>query len=961
MKTKGDRETSIYIASISLFSSNIAFFENTGLDRNYTFTGLNLVAKTNPYYCTVRATSKALSFTSVTSTELYAGYREDMDAGAILVRECWHSNTTLDVIWNRFDSDFPIIMYYIGLYDQNFTINPDLSCEDNLERAPSEPITEFVQLLGEMMYTFNDLNLIEGENYYVVIYAYNLAGHCAINISSAITVDMTPPIEGNLTVGVNHNGAGFLPSHINIHVSWDGYEDPETRIDLYMSSLYRAASCKNLTYSLVKDWVELYTEDTDERFIDYEGLELEFGVPYYVVLLAHNCALNVTETWTPPLFIDTTAPVDGVVKDGESYDVEESYSPNTTDVFATLTMVHSPQDLFCATTRNISFEGEFPEQWQVTDSVEKLTRKTQQVYQTFTKEMVEESDDGLILHVKQNMGKKYMQGVDIAGDREELYEGKFSAFLQAVPGHNILTSFDIVSSAQPDMFLQWPIPDNAPNLDNTAVFTEEVDEDGNIVGEEEEEEREEETEEELGEEEEEEGAENESDEEAEEEEEDEGEEDNVEEEAEAPFQFIDPNMTIYNLNEIGVGFGISLLGHRVFSQDKTANVSYCLFWVAVDGIKSFRFVQLSFDPTEEVHEYSIQVTRQQSGFVFMYDLTLIIDGVPLEGLSQLDLAFRSRYTPYISVWMNNEYYPPPPDDFTPFTAQGLLVKIIKPIPKDQLCHFGEPFYDFESGISEIWVGLGTNKTGFTDDIVPYHKYQDICLRCNDLICDDIIQCDPNCTDTDIRELLEIHFTDLDLSEGDLVETYNSEGDLEEIWQPSEYFVVVKVVNRAGLYSEVKSTGIIIDTTAPEHNLTDCMDPWFSMSSPALEQASNISMGAVFSFDDDQSSISYYEVAPAILNEETQQLQLIANYTKIPADYESFIIEGLSLEQDQNYHYVVVATNGAHLTTTSSCNITVSSYSSSHTQFLHKFSGSLHINNSELLCSGKYDTSLPWYN
>ena len=55
--------------------SNIYAFEDVGLSLNLTFYGLNLTAKTETYYVTVRAYSGAGSFVESSSDGVKAGYR----------------------------------------------------------------------------------------------------------------------------------------------------------------------------------------------------------------------------------------------------------------------------------------------------------------------------------------------------------------------------------------------------------------------------------------------------------------------------------------------------------------------------------------------------------------------------------------------------------------------------------------------------------------------------------------------------------------------------------------------------------------------------------------------------------------------------------------------------------------------------------------------------------------------
>ena len=859
---------------------------NVGSKKSHTFTELSLARKTVAYYCTVRATSKALSYTVVSSTAIYAGFRDEMNPAPVYLLPCSPTNNSLEVAWDRYDSDFPIVKYYINIFNHSTEFNDTLDCATNIAEAGDPILPDWIEIMSAEMYEFTDMELENGKQYWVVVYGYDYAGHCSINISDPVLIDVTPPFAPNdaMKVGPVTNGVMHITTRDSVTVHWEPWLDFESGVVSYRARLTKMPNCETDDYEqieIVRDWITILTSDTNQTSLNFAGVQIEPHTPYYIVLLVENCAGHQSYTWSMPIFLDETAPQEGDIKDGEMFDYNEHYTDNTTDLFATLTLVHRPEDIFCETKRMVLFTEDFPEGWEIlTDVFWKSKQDNTHIYQKFLQEMTENDENGQKIMMKQNLGELNMQTAAFTSERDDLLEGVYSVTLQAVPGDNILTRYEILSRTWLRGYFVSPIPDNVLNEED---FDPETNDDIEQFSE------------------------------------DAVTEASTGNDTYVPFVFTEPNVTVVNKEEVGYGFGMAILGEEQLSPDGTGSEFYVLLWVIADGILSSNWLPLRFDPTTGFHNYTFTVKPQTLGFVTLWDVDFSVDGVSLIKIDQQDLGGRT-YFASISCWANNEHYPTPVDAFTPFESEGWIQDVTFPLPRDQLCHFGEPFYDFESGIVDIHAGITTNDTDLVADILPMEKYQDVCIRCNYRPCDNF-NCDDNCTNDNIRDLVQIHFTDLDLSPG----RYGTEddGDLNGIWIPARYYILAKLFNQAGLHSFVKTDGIVIDQTPPEFNLTEtaCVDPYISMQTPAEEQAANDSLGATWSADDLQSDILEYRVAAAKMNE-SGDLELLTNYTRLFHTVTEYKISDLSLENGQEYYYVMVAENGAHLTTTVSCSITV---------------------------------------
>jgi hypothetical protein len=78
----------------------------------------------------------------------------------------------------------------------------------------------------------------------------------------------------------------------------------------------------------------------------------------------------------------------------------------------------------------------------------------------------------------------------------------------------------------------------------------------------------------------------------------------------------------------------------------------------------------------------------------------------------------------------DDYFPPVVDILDPFIGEAVITSIKIPLPKNDSmkCVHGAAFYDGESNIKELWVGV-SDIINNTDSISPMMPYKNFCNLC----------------------------------------------------------------------------------------------------------------------------------------------------------------------------------------------------------------------------------------
>ncbi|XP_013394005.1 uncharacterized protein LOC106161555, partial [Lingula anatina] len=802
---------------------NVHSFVNVGLSRNHTFDGLNLTAKSTTYYVTVRAYSEAGSMTEVSSNGIKVGYVDYIKPGTVFAKMFQSSTKGLQASWEEFSSDLQIRDYQVCVStDAEFITalsNKSIHCEDLQDQNNLEFNRTVMTSVGtDTTVKLSNLALIHGHKYYIVVKATDAASNCGIAASPPILIDTTPPLPGKVVVGLEGTNALYAVSTETLTATWSGFRDPETQIVMYEVSLFQRLVCSNIhlndtELSLIKGPVEM----TNDSTIEFTHLRLKPHVPYYVKLQASNEAGLSATYWSDPVFVDDTPPFPGDVKHGSNWKISDLYQASTTSLQGMIGIAQDTVTAICPSTKRIQFFSKHQEGMSVLKSSPRLSDIPQPYYQP---DNVQTSSGQLVLLTGHD---KYRFHLELAGVKRALSSdvlGNFSFFLQAAKGESIITSVTLSKGDNDEIFpFEDPVIVDLPSSDmfqNSSIeFRSDNITAGSVVVN--------------------------------------GTNKNSTTTAQKDSsKAVHANITINgsanvaNQFHLVPGVGLHILGYSVGSDVKW----YCMFWCTNEDGRESEWVELSFDPTSKAATYTIQIEEEDHPTRTSWNAKLHIN-------NEFKAAFFNIIKPKgflkIRTWSRNDFVPGVVDVFYPFQTQAALKYLEIPLPRDKPCHFGKPFYDLESKLKELWVGVG-RYNNLVDDVIPLHLYKRFCSPCQ-YECD--MTCSPECP------LLEFPQTVLLKN---LTLAPEREKNSDDINQDSAtpnaavYFMIIKTINHAGLETTVSSQGITIDTTPPNCTLIHCLDPSYSMEEPVEYVGTNESIGAYWDCEEDISDIIGYDVA-----------------------------------------------------------------------------------------------------
>ena len=186
----------------STSKSNVHYFVNVGLNKNYTFIDLRLREKTVTYYATVRAYAENGAWTDAMSNGVKVGFTPGMLPGDIELAPYSNSSTVLSVSWDGFWSDFRILHYHWGISTNPLTdSNITLLCREYLPDIKSH--FDILSLIDAKENTFvkrRFLNLKHNHVYYVTVIAEDEPGQCIAAESESVLVDLTAPELGRINI-----------------------------------------------------------------------------------------------------------------------------------------------------------------------------------------------------------------------------------------------------------------------------------------------------------------------------------------------------------------------------------------------------------------------------------------------------------------------------------------------------------------------------------------------------------------------------------------------------------------------------------------------------------------------------------------------------------------------------------------------------------------------------------------
>ncbi|CAH1259269.1 FAT1 [Branchiostoma lanceolatum] len=374
----------------------------------------------------------------------------------------------------------------------------------------------------------------------------------------------------------------------------------------------------------------------------------------------------------------------------------------------------------------------------------------------------------------------------------------------------------------------------------------------------------------------------------------------------------EPQQEVFELNfDPSEAFHVYTLAFKVDRTDqKNGELTFARLYerlVAASEFQPYNFKQVlsrsatvHFFCNDEKIGRGIEV---YSGLQEVWSVDLLIDGVAVMALSGLP-SLPPEAVVTFSVWNFNDYLPDVKDPFYPPTTTANFKDVSFPASSDQLCRFGEPFRNGDSAILSFMAGVGTE--AHLDDVVPFKKVpHHSCIPC--LTDCDSFYCSNDCDGSLVAEY-PVLLDNLVLDANRTVEDGS-----DNVTVPAKYYLAIKAITASGRQVVASSDGVYIDVTPPRFDTLFHVDTSWSTEEPTEFQGSNYSIAVRWRAIDMESKITEYHWAIGASKGSTD----IRHFdTIIPTDEKDVLavaedLEGL-LEDGSVYYVTVVALNLAGL-------------------------------------------------
>lgn len=859
--------------------TNIHHFTNVGLNKNFTFTGLNLTPKAVLYYVTVRGYSITGAFEESYSNGLRVGYRLDIIPGTVEVNEFQSSKSEISVSWTKFKSDIGIREYILTISTDDIPqSNTTFSCTNIQHFTTLFDVVHYVTVGLDTYITLENLTLNHGVSYYITVIASDEAGRCFSSKSKSTVIDMSPPVDRKVRFIINGRDINklkqFYVTDLNeIEIQLFGLEDPESEINIISFRLYEYLNCPTFSKDVLAVHEEI--EAFKDPKVKMKDLGLQPHRYYFIAVTVSNNAGLKTQFNSSVMLLDTSAPYAGSAKIGIDWVQETLYQSSTSTIEVLTAIAMTEKAYYCDNTRTVFPSGD-ESAWSILSG-------------NFSPESVSKDNENYILYIGYNIPLTEVIKSGIARSMEELHEGSFVLVLSAAKGNNISTSVIISTSKENPFFPKTftrPTPYstysdfvnfNMSQLENVhKTFSDTLNTTSPLT---------------------------------------------LTELITPPVPIIvNHTETTYD-GDMALGFGFQILGDQ-----QQGSVDWdCLFWAKGVYGEVHKWVQIKKNPYVSQLQYSIKIAKKTFNSKSILDLKFSIDGVEKANINGL-IIDEQNLTIFVHTWNFNEFQEPLKDPLNPFRSKATFSNLKIPSKKAMDCIYGSGFYDGESGIAEIWTGVSDN-INTPGNIREFELYQIMCTPCS-LNCN--FSCDDNCSFSDNKfeefKIIKIKLDGLNLTPTILSNERLNANVHTEIQNMTQYYVNVQMVNLAGQPVTSITNPVVIDLTPPVCEYVECVDPVFTgMDTPTQTLGSNKTVGAYWSCDDNISGIKriFIKVGTGkedIGNREDENKfaqKYIGSVSKVRIDLD----DNIYFDDRTTYFVNILMYNGAGLSAVYSCNVT----------------------------------------
>jgi hypothetical protein len=847
--------------------SNIHFFVNVELNTSFTFKGLNLTSKLIKYYITVRSYSMAGSYTEGYSNGIRVGFNDDISAGTMSIHKYQSSTTSVEVSWTGFRSDIDIIDYMIGISSHgNVITNDTLKCSMFYLNSTDYDILALSTVSVDEYKKLTGLTLKHGDKYFVTIIAKDEAGMCFGITSKEILVDTSPPQIGFLSINnIRSETVLFADSDSEMMVQWHDFNDKESGIVKAKVSLLECKKC-SIEQKSSSNCIPIAetTVENDNKTAFYQ-LELSSQKVYLINLTLTNGAKLLTNVLSKSILVDTSAPLMGSVKIAKNWHSLDTFQNSTSELHGLMAIASTFDDYDCSSQKHF-----FPVAHEM---------KFQGFSDDFSTDFVIVNRSGAFLGIGYNADLSEITKSSIVSEPLTLKRGNYSLTALIARGENIVTTVAFITDnvAVPFLIKDKPVEnefdesvfDNMTGLEvpeSNAMVT-------NILT-------------------------------------------TPSTTTRNPVSFVpsdnDTSSTDTNFDTDEYGFGVHFLGYKIANNKHWHHV----FWARNKFTSIIRWFSVPFDYAAYFHRVTILVDSKSEYLETTVDLTLIIDGE--ETINIAGFKFFGDMKIATLIWNENGYKPPISDIYNPFYSHAVIREIDIPDEMAKLCRHGRGFYDGESSVKEIWLGVSDSKFEF-GNVLPLSLYTQYCYPCQGL-CQTL--CKQPCSHKNLHDgfgLISLDLEGLDMKSSSIDDPCNNvTSDLQ--CNSTAFYLNVKLVNYAGLESFAYSNAVQIDITPPECDYVKCIDPDYSKDEPTQYLGSSSTIGAYWNCSEDISQIESYivRVFDSSNNETVMNSTSVGLKTK-----KAFRLQNGTFRDGKNYVVEVTTINTAGLSITKSCKVQVS--------------------------------------
>ena len=784
--------------------TNIHYFENVGLNTTYTFTHLNLTAKTVTYYITVRAYSIAGAFTEEYSNGVKVGFKEGVISGTVAVNQYQHNTDEIAVFWKGFESDVGIKQYNVGISTAVvIKHNGTFPCSDMDLLTAYFDVRQPVYSGLDTYKQFINMSLKHTQVYFVTVFASDVTNLCASATSDPILIDTTAPDVSNAQVFLNHWYSRnmdfvYVQRANDLMVTIKEVQDFQSGIEKSVFKLMQYASCPKLRHDYEHAVVIQEVTVKGSTEVTFFNISIVAKMQYSLQIYVNNNA-GLSSVISAPVFsLDTSAPMAGSVKIASDWQTINDFQSSTTSIKALTAIAWTNEGYDCPDVINI-----FPNQSATWISLS----------EGYTAGNVYKTELKITLHIGYNIYLTEVLKSGIRSDKQKLKEGIYSFKLSSAKGTKIITTLSLSTKHNyfPKVFTLPLVNEtregNYESMNDTLQQVSNVNESTTTVS--------------------------------------------------TATNYPSINSTENNeenLKDIStVGFGIHILGER---QDNNSSWK-ALFWAADIYSTPFQWVELPFDPSSRFNVYEFELTKQKNTRSISWNIKLKVNGIPKAAIDGIKFEEEDLFS-FVQTWNKDGYEEQVTDPFKPFRTKAELIAVTAPFGQEKECLHGKGFYDGESGIVELWAGV-SDSVDLVDNIKQVQLYKTFCIPCRE-DCD--LGCDHGCQD---KSELGFNVIDIYIDGLSLIPTTSSDGYnatvKNTISNSTSYYVTVKMVNQAGQSTFARSNPVMVDNTPPFCVQMECTDPLNSgPDQPTAYVGSNSTIGAYWDCEENLSEIQNYVIS-----------------------------------------------------------------------------------------------------